>query len=276
MDARLYDELWTTEQRHWWFQARRHIVWSLAERYLGTGVRGLETEEESPTPSPQSPAPSPRLRICELGCGTGGNLAAVADRHDVVGIECSPLAIEYARRRLGDRVQRGTLPGEIPLSGEFFDVVLLTDVLEHIEDDFASAQAALHLVRPGGLVIATVPAYQWLYSPRDAHHHHFRRYSKRGFRALWPACDGRILLLSHYNTFLFPPAAVARLATKLLPRRDAAGDLAIPPAALNFLLARVMQSEANLLGRVPLPFGLSLVAVVRKRAASGFRKHDAA
>jgi SAM-dependent methyltransferase len=215
--------------------------------------------------SPQSPAPSPRLRICELGCGTGGNLAAVADQHDVVGVECSPHALEYARRRLGDRVRHGSLPDDVPLPADSFDVVLLTDVLEHIENDAASARTALRLLRPGGFVVATVPAYQWLYSPRDAAHHHFRRYSRRRFRELWPTRDAEILLLSFYNTLLFPPAAAARLATKVLPHRHEEGDLAIPGAPLNRLLARIMQSEANLLGRIPLPFGLSLVAVVRKR-----------
>lgn len=263
MDAKLYDELWNVEQRHWWFQARRHIVWSLVKRFVYSPSAGADTRS---SPGTLWVAPRSPLRICELGCGTGGNLADVADRHDVVGVECSPHALEYARRRLGDRIHRGSLPDDIRLPLASFDVVLLTDVLEHIEADARSAHTALRLLRPGGIVVATVPAYQWLYSPRDAHHHHFRRYSKLRFRALWPARDSQILLLSHYNTLLFPPAAAVRLATKLLPRRDETGDLSIPPASLNRLLARIMQSEANLLGRLPLPFGLSLVAVVRKHS----------
>jgi SAM-dependent methyltransferase len=246
MDAKLYDELWRVEQVHWWFRARREIVLSLVRRFVG------------------GPADR-RLRICELGCGTGGNLAAVADRHDVIGVECSPHALEYARRRLGDRVIRGSLPDDIALPSDSFDVVLLTDVLEHIEDDTPSAATAMRLLRPGGIVVATVPAYQWLYSPRDAHHHHFRRYSKRRFRALWTAPHTHTLLLSHYNSLLFPAAAAARLASKLVSQH-AAGDLNVPPRALNGLLAQIMRSEANLLGRVPMPFGLSLVAVVRKRS----------
>ena len=166
VNTTLYDELHRVEQTHWWFRARRHIVWSLVRRYIGG-------------------KPSRRLKICELGCGTGGNLAAVADKHDVVGVECSPQALEYARQTLGDRVRCGRLPDEIDLPPASFDVVLLTDVLEHIEDDAASARTALRLLRPGGIVVATVPAYQWLYSPRDAHHHHFRRYGKRQFAGLW-------------------------------------------------------------------------------------------
>ncbi|HEX5472368.1 MAG TPA: class I SAM-dependent methyltransferase, partial [Lacipirellulaceae bacterium] len=186
MDAALYDELHRVEQTHWWFQARRHIVWSLVQRYMsGTQDR--------------------RLRVCELGCGTGGNLVALADSHDVVGVECSPQALAYARQSLGNRVRYGRLPHEIDLPPESFDVVLMTDVLEHIEDDASSAIAALRLLRPGGVLVATVPAYQWLYAPRDAHHHHFRRYGKSRFAELWQRPDAQTLLLSHYNTLLFPP-----------------------------------------------------------------------
>ena len=257
MDAKLYDELWRVEESHWWFQARRQIVWSLVHRYVGGAAERRR-----------------RLRICELGCGTGGNLAAFAGRHDVIGVDSSPHALEYARRKLGNRVRPGSLPDGVDLPAESFDVVLLTDVLEHVEEDARSAQAAMRLLRPAGIVVATVPAYQWLYSPRDAQHHHFRRYSRRQFRRLWTAGNAEIALLSHYNTLLFPPAAAVRLASKFLRRGDGddgdrPGDLKIPPRLINRLLANAMASESNLLGRVPMPFGLSLVAVVRKRLSTG-------
>jgi len=257
MDLKLYDELYRVEQEHWWFRARREIVWSLVERH----VDGARTR---------------RLRVCELGCGTGGNLAAVADRHEVVGVEYSPRALEYARRRLGERVISGSLPDDVNLPSNFYDVVLLTDVLEHIEDDVASARTAMRLVRPGGIIVATVPAYQWLYSPRDAAHHHFRRYSKQRFRGLWSSEQSRVELLSHYNTFLFPAAAYARVASEFRESRNASGDLTVPVWPVNSLLASVMQCERNLLGRVAMPFGLSLVGVMRKFAASPTIATDAA
>lgn len=246
MDAKLYEELHRVEQTHWWFRARRRIVWSLVERYT-SGRAGH------------------RLKICELGCGTGGNLVDVADKHDITGIECSPHALALARQKLGDCVKCGRLPNEVDLPVGSFDVVLLTDVLEHIEDDAASACTALSLLKPGGIVVATVPAYQWLYSPRDQHHHHFRRYGKRRFAALWCHAAAEMVWLSHYNTLLFAPAAAARLASKFLSNGKEAGDLAIPARIVNSVLSRAMGSEAHLLGRVPLPFGLSLIAVVQKQ-----------
>lgn len=257
MNAALYEELHRVEQSHWWFRARRRIVWSLVDRFASVQT-------------------CRRLRVCELGCGTGGNLIGVSEKYDVVGVECSPHALAYAQAELGSRVIRGSLPYDVDLPLASFDVVLLTDVLEHIEDDAASAQTALSLLRPGGIVVATVPAYQWLYSPRDAHHHHFRRYGKRQFAALWPGTQAQRLLLSHYNTLLFPAAAIIRSASKLLGGRTKPGDLRIPPRVANSLFARAMSSEANLLGRVPLPFGLSLVAVMRKSNGNPFEAKAAA
>jgi SAM-dependent methyltransferase len=250
MEPALYAELAQREENHWWFRARREIVWSLLKKHVDGGAER-------------------RLRICELGCGTGGNLTALAWNHEVVGVECSELALAYARRRLGDRVRRGSLPDDVDLPRDAYDVVLLTDVLEHIEDDAQSASTALRLAKPGGIVIATVPAYQWLYSPRDEQHHHFRRYGKRQFRALWQFDETRIELLSYYNTLLFPAAACIRLASKLSTgKRPATGDLELPSPMLNRLLARALASERRLLGRMPLPFGLSLVTVVRKGSVS--------
>ena len=167
MEAQLIDELSRVEENHWWFQARRQIVWSLVNRYVDGGAQR-------------------RLKICELGCGTGGNLTSAAWKHEVVGVECSELALTYARRKLGSRVRAGSLPDGVDLPAGTFDVVLLADVLEHIDDDERSAQAAIRLLKPNGIVIATVPAYQWLYSPRDARHQHYRRYSKQQFRAYGP------------------------------------------------------------------------------------------
>lgn len=261
MDAALYDELHRVEQTHWWFRARRQIVWALIERYWRNEKRGARGECKRN--ASYISVRLPRLRVCELGCGTGGNLVGIADHHEVVGIECSPQALAYARQTLGDRVRYGRLPHEIDLPRQSFDVVLMTDVLEHIEDDASAANAALRLLKPGGIVVATVPAYQWLYSPRDAWHHHFRRYSKRRFARLWKSEHAEPLLLSYYNTLLFPAAAAVRLAGKLAPHRRP-GDLSIPARPLNEFLARLMGSERNLLGRAPMPFGLSLVAVIRK------------
>jgi SAM-dependent methyltransferase len=245
MNSILYDEMWACEQTHWWFLGRRRILQSLVERYQDT-------------------ADGRRLAVCDLGCGCGANLAVWANDHEVLGVDMVPLALEYARKRLGDRVRLGTLPDRLPVAKDSQDVVLLADVLEHVKDDLDAARRAMELLKPGGILIATVPAYQWLTSPRDVHHHHFRRYSKRNFGRLFDVPGVRLELLSHYNSFLFPIAAMVRLASRFTPLRDTSGDLRVPVKPVNSLLTRLFCSEGYLLPWLTLPFGLSLVVVARR------------
>jgi 2-polyprenyl-3-methyl-5-hydroxy-6-metoxy-1,4-benzoquinol methylase len=245
MDDSLYEEMYRTEKRHWWFVGRRAVVRNMMSRFV-------------------DPEDKNRWRICEVGCGAGGNLEDLADRHEVVGVDASERALEFARKRLGANAKYGSLPDDIDLPRDSFDIVLSTDVFEHVEDDLGSAKTAVSLLRQGGILVATVPAYQWLYSPRDKHHQHFRRYGKRQFAELFEQEDVRVELLSYYNTFLFPAAAAARLWSKYAGREEQPGDLQVPASPLNAALATLFGAEKWLLGRVPSPFGLSLIAVVRK------------
>lgn len=245
MEAELFDEMWQVEQRHWWFVARRRIVASLVNRFTPAGA-------------------GQRLRICELGCGTGGNLAHWKDSHDICGMDNSERALEYARRRVGTRVACGSLPQDVPFEPSSFDVVLMTDVLEHIEDDVTSARVATSLLRPGGIFVATVPAHQWLFSPRDAHHQHFRRYAKQGFANLFRFPGVQVEYLGFYNSLLFAPAASLRMVSKLFGQESKPGNLRVPFSLLNRTLTGVFSFERFLLGRVPIPTGLSLAAVVRR------------
>ena len=243
MRDELYPEMFDMEQRHWWFRAKHTIVGNLLHRYL-------------------PPTADRRPRIADLGCGCGMMLYKLRDSYDVVGLDGSPQAIAFCAQR-GVKAELGKLPDELPFERESFDAVMLLDVLEHLERDSESAVAAASLLRPGGILLCTVPAYQWLWSRRDEHHQHFRRYSRSQFARLFDQPSLHLELLSFYNTWLFPLAAGARLASRFLPANDAK-DLHVPPAPINRTMDAIFASERALLGRLPLPFGLSLLAIARK------------
>lgn len=245
MEPNLYSEISRVEMNHWWFIGRRHILHSLISRF--------------------SPSDT-KLRICEIGCGTAGNLGALTVLHDVYGVDCSMEALSLARRRIGDRAVYGKFPNEIPFPENSFDVILLPDVLEHIVEDEQTVANVQKLLRPNGLIIATVPAYQWLFSNRDRSHHHFRRYNRGEFRGLFSSPNLKIELFSYINCLLFPPAMLLRLWSKFTskPGQHAKEDLIIPRKPVNALFSRVFAAEAFLLRWISLPFGLSLIAVVRK------------
>jgi SAM-dependent methyltransferase len=240
MRENLYPEMFEMEQRHWWFRAKHRVAMSLLSRYVKPGAR-----------------------IADLGCGCGMMPWKLQNAgYEVVGMDMADEAIAFAAQR-GVKVLKGGLPAPIPFeANDKFDAVLMLDVLEHLEHDVASAKAAADLLKPGGVMICTVPAYQWLYSQRDADHQHFRRYAKKQYRALFEIPTLKLELLSHYNFWLFPIAAGGRLLSKLFPPKG--GDLRVPPAPLNAALYHTMASERGLLGRLTLPWGLSLISVARR------------
>lgn len=238
----VYEEMYRIEDTHWWYVSKQRIVASLIRRYATPGVR---------------------LRIADLGCGCGAMLDRLRGAHDVVGVDPSPLAIEFSARR-GINVLQGSFPDQIPLERGAFDVVLMLDVIEHLEDDHAGVKAAAALLKPGGVLIATVPAYQWLWSDWDELHHHFRRYNRDMLRGVVRSAGLSIELLSYANTTLFPLAAAARVVHKVRKQKIESADMKIPPRPVNALFRGLYSFERHLLGRWWMPFGLSVACVARQ------------
>jgi SAM-dependent methyltransferase len=242
MREELYAEIFSIEHEHWWFSARHRIVLHLLQHYL-------------------PPANGKRQKIADLGCGCGMMLQRLSQKYDPIGLDGSRHAIEFASHR-GVKAKLGTLPEDVPLPRETYDAVLLLDVLEHLKYDRASVEVAASLLKKGGILICTVPAHMWLWTERDEHHHHFRRYSRSRFRALFDQPSLRLELLSHLNAILFAPAAVGLLFAKVFERNSVA-HLRLP--RLNSVLRSVFAYERWILGKVPMPFGLSFIAIARKK-----------
>jgi SAM-dependent methyltransferase len=249
MEKSLYDKVFELEQTHWWFCARRKIVFSLLDRFLRKSGKGQV------------------YKICDMGCACGLILAELSKAgYDAVGVDSSDTALEYCADR-GVRVLKGSLPHQIPLEEDSLDAVLMLDVLEHISDDKASIQSAIRFLRPGGLIICTVPAYSWLWTKRDEFHHHARRYSMSYFKEILSSCtDAEIVIATHINAFLFPLALAERLGRRLFGISPPTADISVPPLGLNCVMKKIFSAERHLINRrIRLPFGLSILAVARKR-----------
>ena len=149
------------DSTHWWYRARRDI---LAD-YLTREGRLPE-----------------QARILEIGCGTGHNLPMLASFGSVEAIEIDPAARDIASLRLGRPVGAAPLPILPGVERNAYDLIAVLDVVEHIEDDVAALKAMAACLKPGGKILITVPAHQWLWSAHDVVNHHHRRYSNsRGF-----------------------------------------------------------------------------------------------
>jgi 2-polyprenyl-3-methyl-5-hydroxy-6-metoxy-1,4-benzoquinol methylase len=244
MQIDVYRTMFEIEDHHWWYTAKQRIVLSLLDRFL-------------------APQNGSRLRVADLGCGCGAMLARLKDRYDAVGVDGSPHAIEFCAKR-GIRAELGQLGGSLSLQNGTFDAVLLLDVLEHLEHDRQTIEQGAALLKPGGIMICTVPAFQWLWSYWDTIHHHYRRYRRRQVGRLFDGLDFRMELLTYANTALFPIAASVRTFQRLCKPSDQHTSMRVPAAPLNWTLRTIYASERHVLGRLPMPFGLSIIAVARK------------
>lgn len=245
MRADHYDAHYALERSHWWFTARRSIVLTLLER---------ELRAEAALARP--------LKLLDVGCGTGGMLPYLAKYGTVVGVEPAPVAVEYAARQPFD-VRLGGLPAELPFdTGEKFDVITLLDVLEHVEADLEALVNLRKLLQPGGRLLITVPAFQFLWSGHDVINEHKRRYRRDELVGKLTATGFHVRLISYCNFALFLPIAAVRLVKRQFREHDEQNpSLGIVPKPVNTLLHRLFASERHVIPRLPLPFGVSLIAV---------------
>lgn len=188
-------------------------------------------------------------------------LGLLGEFGEAVGIETNDALLAVARAA-GLDVRKGALPDDLPVTPGWADVVLLLDVLEHLDDDAGGLRAAHRVLREGGVLVVTVPAYAWLWSGHDVALAHRRRYVAAGLRALVESAGYRVERLSYFNTLLFPAIAAVRLYKRL--RRDERHDLAHPGPRLNAFLEWLFALERHVVPRPGLPFGTSLLVVARR------------
>ncbi len=237
------------ERDHWWFVARRRILAETIEAHVPRGGR-----------------------LVDVGCGTGANIARFGSRFDCTGIDASGAALCYARSAYPDiRFIEASHPRQTP--GLRADAILLADVLEHIDDDIDFLQSWASVLSPGGHVFITVPAADVAWSPHDTGHGHRRRYTPESLRKRWAALNVVELVLTHFNSRLFPLVRFLRAYTawRGITLGGADTDLWLPPLPVNGLLQKIFEGEGRHLLRAtgrryntpPFKTGVSLFAVLQ-------------
>jgi len=211
-------------------------------------------------------------RVLDAGCGTGQNLSNISKSisEHAFGVDLSSHVTPYWRRRGLKRVSLASV-NRLPWPDGVFDAVVSTDVLECDEVEEKVAYDELwRVVRQNGVIVVVVPAYDWLLTKE--HHqavHASRRYTKNSLLALLQSHPIHLSRITYLFTLLFPAIASYRLGLRLLADGKAEqprSELRPLPGFLNHTLYRIMLLERLLLRAMNLPFGSSLLAVVRKKA----------
>jgi SAM-dependent methyltransferase len=246
MDAQLMKTMLDVDEHHWWYRGRRAIIRAELDRLA--------------LPRPAA--------ILDAGCGSGRTMQELVDYGMVQGLELDPDAAAVARDRGHGEVQIGQLE-HLPWADASFDLITCLDVIEHTRDDRVALRELRRVARPGAWLLATVPAYQALWSPHDEANHHYRRYNRPMLHHAAAQSGWALRRMTSFNTLLLAPAAAVRLLHRRRARDGATTpDLEIGPAWLNGVLERPLQLEARWLARGrALPAGLSLLAVMQNPPA---------
>lgn len=247
MDRVAYEHFRELEHSHFWFVSRRRIFFDQLDRLLPKGEG---------------------KRVLEIGCGAGGMLGPLQRYGSVSGLDIDHEFVSVCKERGFEHVLCGS-GYELPYADASFDLVCLFDTIEHLPDDEQALREVMRVLRPGGSVFVSVPAYQWLWSHNDKTAHHFRRYTAGRLRAVMKKAGLQPARVSYFNTFLLPLIVPSVLWQKLMDRlgRLPAGynnmSVKLQPW-VNRLFTAIMSSERHLLKWLRFPLGHSVFALAKR------------
>lgn len=228
---------------HWWWRARERVILDALRAHRPAG--GLRT-------------------VLDVGCGDGlffDALGAIEGVELVEGVEPAAALVSTSGRH---RARIHVAPFDARFEpGRRYSAVLMLDVLEHLADPKAALRHALALLEPGGVFLATVPAFMALWTRHDDLNHHHTRYTRRNFGVLAAAVGMRVEAARYFFRWTVAAKLATRLAEALVPGSPAAPT--VPTAPVNQALYALSRIEERLIGGLPLPFGTSLLVVGRRQ-----------
>ena len=237
-----YETLYRIESGHWWYKARRKIIYNLIKQYR------LSSSKD--------------IKILDTGCGTGMLLKELETLGVCYGIDISQMAVDFCKKRGIGNVQIADT-ANIPYSENTFDIVIALDVIEHIKDDEEALKEIYRVLKPQGMAIIAVPAFMFLWGVTDVISHHYRRYTLSELRKKIENRRFSIIRSSYFNTFLIPFIALVRLGARRLhiPMESEASE---GKGLINYVLFLIFYVESILFRYINFPFGVSAILICKK------------
>lgn len=238
----LYKDLYDLEESHWWHISKRTIASKLILRFK----RGS------------------KLKILDIGCGTGKNVEEFSAIGETWGVDNSNEALKFCRNhRKLINIKKGDAQ-KLDFKNETFDVVTLLDVLEHVDEEKTLREIS-RVLKANGILIITVPAYQWMWSKWDEVLHHKRRYTSRRLKNTLEGSGFKVLKTSYLYSFLLLPVFIVRKIKERFQSDNYSSDFKLSSKIVNTLLLTLAQTEQQIALKLGIPFGLSIVVVASKK-----------
>ena len=244
MEPDYYIKYYHFERSHWWFTVRARIITEIISSII---------------------KPSPDCVVLNAGVATGASSDWLKAFGSVVSLESDPGACRFLREQLHMDIVEGSVT-RLPFPDSHFDMVCAFDVLEHVDDDTLAINEMCRVLKSGGALIVTVPAFRFLWSKHDLVNHHKRRYTQKAISQKLNGSGLTISYASYFNTLLFPPIALYRLFGKISRNKQNKSDFESTAGhrSLNRIFGSIFNLERKLLKHFRLPVGVSIIAVARK------------
>lgn len=247
MEIAEYRNIYENEGTHFFYVGNRNLVLSLAARYLAKNKN--------------------TVKILDAGCGTGLLAKKMEQFGEVVAVDNSPEAIKFAKKS-GVNAQLASV-NKLPFKDNIFDLVASVDVIYHkMVDDKKALGEFFRVLKPGGVLILRVPANKWLNLAHDKYVHTRQRYNASELKEKLENSGFLVEKISFVNLVLLPMAVARYFWERVNPPEKTESGIERLPSALNSVLTALMSIEIPLLSLFSLPFGLGLLAVVRKPQAT--------
>ena len=241
MEKAVYKTTYENERSYWWYQARVKILEHIFMKKIYR----------------------PGMEILNLGCGTGFISQRFSAFGWLVSLDLSADALKFcAQNQLDFLLQADAIA--LPFQDQSFDLCLALDVIEHIQNDMQALSEISRVLKIGGFLLITVPAFSWMWSKMDDLGH-YRRYTKSQLQNLLKQTMLKPVFITYYNFFLFPLAIFQRLTERIIQKKVTSENfLPSLPWWLNQLFYMIFSRERNWIEYVSFPFGLSLLAIAQK------------
>lgn len=242
MESSHYAFLYKAEKEHWWYASRRKIVCDLI-------LANTKAKD---------------VKILDVGCGTGELLKELQKFGIPTGVDISPQAVNFCKKRGIKRVILGELPN-LPFPKNSFSLILCLDVLEHVKNDREAIKNLYETLKPDGILILFVPTFNFLWGKSDDLGHHFRRYRLGELIIKLRENKFSILRHSYFNFFLFPPILFTRWFINIF-KIKIVSENTLGNYVVNNILRTIFLLESTLLKKIDFPFGVSGFIVAKKES----------
>jgi SAM-dependent methyltransferase len=239
MKSEVYYRQLANYENHWWFKSREIIIKNILKKNLNKSIN-----------------------ILDFGCGAGNNLNMLSEFGNVWAYDTNQEILNILKKR--NNKKRITFIKNLDKTNKKFDLIIATDVIEHIQDDKKIINKFYKILKNKGSLLITVPAYNFLFSTKDKDLHHKRRYTKSGLKIILEN-KFDIKIFSYYNFFLFFPIASTILFFKFFKISFINKVEKKQNILINYIMLKIFSFERFIINHFTFPFGISIIFFGKKK-----------